>query len=141
MLNTAYALAAGITGLCLALLIVAADYALLPPAESIMPLGDKAAHFVLVGGLALLANLAWPNRMWRVGVLRFMAGSIAVGLLITAEEVSQHWLVHRTFSWADLTANWLGVVAASLVAERLIRRRCRIKNASSRAQAAATTRS
>lgn len=102
--------------------VLAANGGLIPPAERLVPAGDKLAHFVLIGGLALVANLAWRTGWLRVGPLRLMAGSVVVGLLMSAEEVTQLWITNRTFSLADLTANWLGALAASLVAARLIRR-------------------
>ncbi|MBB6429462.1 hypothetical protein [Algisphaera agarilytica] len=117
-----FGLATLLAGVLLIALIAAANFALIPPIQDYIPAGDKLMHFLLMGGLALLANLAWHRHTVSVGAVSFMAGSLVVGVLFSCEEVTQIWLESRTFSWLDLAMNWLGVVAASLVAMRLIQR-------------------
>ena len=80
---------------------------------------DKAGHFVLYGILALLINLtlfhSFPDRR-RVWIA--VSSSVVLALLIGLEEWSQQLFVHRTFSLADLTASYLGVMFFAWVAVR-----------------------
>lgn len=121
-MSNRYGLATAVAAVLIVTVIVAADFALLPPVSAYVPAGDKALHFLLIGGLALLANLALRGRRVSLGLRRPMLGSVVVGLLISAEELSQIWLPSRTFSWMDIAMNTLGVIAAHYLADRLIRR-------------------
>lgn len=79
------------------------------------PGGDKLAHFLLGGCLALLVNLALGRRMLAVGRCRFLIGSVLVAAFISLEEVSQFAFPLRTpdvWDWAAgvggiLLAGWL----------------------------------
>ena len=75
-----------------------------------LPLGDKALHFLLFGGLALVANLALASRGRRSLARAIVIGSILVLIVSTAEEYSNKFLPRRDWSLGDLTANYLGVV-------------------------------
>jgi hypothetical protein len=81
------------------------------------PFGDKAGHFVLIGGLAFLLNYALKHRPtpWRPLGRRVLWGSLIVGVLITLEEISQIWIRSRTFSLGDLAANYAGIVCAQFL--------------------------
>src|SRR5215471_1419055 len=62
-----------------------------------LPLGDKVSHFLLMGTLATLANLALKCRS--AGGSRFSPGlgTIIVTVVVVAEEVSQIWIPSRSF--------------------------------------------
>jgi VanZ family protein len=82
--------------------------------------GDKVGHFILIGGLAFCLNLSLGCRKW-CGLL---AGSVIVVVLCTAEEFSQLLLAgRRNFDWLDLAADYAGILAAGLAAQRLARPR------------------
>lgn len=80
-----------------------------------VPLLDKAIHFVMFGVLALLANATLlRQRRWSA------AGAIATGSLLvvivsTAEEWSNGLVACRTWSLADLAANYLGVLCVGIL--------------------------
>jgi VanZ family protein len=84
-----------------------------------IPYADKVGHFVLYGILALLVNLTLfqtlpdRSRVW-VAVI----SGLLLALLIGLEEFSQRNFPMRTFSLADLSASYLGVIAFSLLAVR-----------------------
>lgn len=84
-----------------------------------LPLGDKAAHFILYGILALLINLTCfhslpsKSRTWIA-----MISGLILGLLIGLEEFSQQYFSSRTFSLSDLSASYLGVIFFSWLAVR-----------------------
>lgn len=105
-----------VLGLAITAIVVAADRGALPAAlvDGIyqIPYGDKVGHFLLMAPLALLADLAAPGK--RFG--RLPAGSAVVALLVTAEEISQAFFPHRTFSGADLAASLAGVVVGARLA-------------------------
>lgn len=94
--------------------VVFLTWALLAPAATVgkyvpdFPHADKALHFLLFGGLVLLARFAFPDPRhltvpgWLVPVL-----ALAYGATI---EITQGLLVpyQRSFEWADIAANGLG---------------------------------
>lgn len=73
------------------------------------PYGDKLAHFVLVGVLALLVDLGW-RRDLRLGRVRLAWAAVAIAAVALVEELTQIALPTRTFDVGDLSANWLGIV-------------------------------
>lgn len=75
-----------------------------------LPLGDKMAHFILVGGVSFFVNLLLEVRMLKVGKTRLLLGSLIVFIFITMEEFSQMFLIRRNFDLIDLTANYLGIL-------------------------------
>lgn len=75
-----------------------------------VPGGDKLAHFMLTGTMALLLNLTLGNRHWRWRSIPILWGSTAVLIFMTAEEFSQIWLQTRTASLVDLLANVSGIM-------------------------------
>ncbi|HSL46066.1 MAG TPA: VanZ family protein [Anaerolineales bacterium] len=99
--------------LFLLLIIVLADTGRLGMLAIIyrIPSADKVGHFILYGILALLLNLtlfrSFPkqNKIW----LAVVSGLI-LAVLIGLEELSQQSFVNRTFSLADLSASYLGVI-------------------------------
>ncbi|NWK56997.1 VanZ family protein [Verrucomicrobiaceae bacterium N1E253] len=82
-----------------------------------IPWGDKLGHVLLFGGLGFCLNL-WVAS---VECLRGKHLLVTVGLLlvVTLEELSQRYLVHRNFDWYDLLANLLGILLFSWLACRV----------------------
>lgn len=74
-----------------------------------LPLGDKMAHFLLVGGISFFVNLLLDVRMLKVGKTQILLGSFLVFSFITLEEFSQMFLIRRNFDLLDLSANYLGI--------------------------------
>lgn len=71
-----------------------------------VPYGDKLGHFLLIGLLALLVDLALGCR----DVRRVPLGPAIVSVLVLAEELSQLALPTRTFDGLDLAADVIGIV-------------------------------
>jgi VanZ family protein len=83
-----------------------------------LPLGDKVSHFLLMGTMAAMANLAFKRRTIAVGSLRPGIGTTVVAVIVVAEEISQIWIPGRTFDLFDLTADFLGMACGDLLARR-----------------------
>lgn len=84
-----------------------------------VPHGDKIGHFVLMGTLALLVNLAMGEHTfcrWRIGRWVILGGTTIVAVLVTLEEFSQIFIDNRTFNPLDLLADYLGMAVANFVA-------------------------
>jgi len=102
----------------LAAIIFSADAGWLPPfAERLhdLPFGDKVMHFLMFGGLALVANLALASRGRRTLARAIVIGSILVLIVATAEEYSNRFVSRRDWSFGDLTANYLGVACLGVL--------------------------
>lgn len=74
-----------------------------------LPLGDKIGHFVLMGTLSFMVNMALRARRIRIGRKQVLLGSLLVFVLVTLEEFSQIWLSTRTFSLMDLVFDYAGI--------------------------------
>jgi len=74
-----------------------------------LPLGDKMAHFLLVGGVSFFVNLLLEVRKMKIGKREILLGSCLVFTFITLEEFSQLFLIRRKFDLIDLSANYLGI--------------------------------
>lgn len=69
--------------------------------------GDVVGHLLLFGGLSFILHLAFPiTRNKRFPILK---GCLFLALFVTLEEVSQIWISSRSFSFLDLTADYLGI--------------------------------
>lgn len=86
-----------------------------------LPGGDKTAHFLVMGLLSFVVNLALAGRTIGVRHLALPLGTVIVLLLVTAEEFSQLLVKGRTFDRADLLCDVAGI-ALGHVAARLARR-------------------
>ena len=75
-----------------------------------VPGGDKTIHFLLTGTMALLLNLSWRARCWRLGPLPIQQGSVVVAVLCTLEEFSQLYMRIRAFDLEDLAYDYAGIV-------------------------------
>ena len=93
----------------IAAIVVLADQGRLPGIIAALydfPNGDKVGHFLLMGGLSLLVNLALPARPLRHHIL----ASLLVAALVALEEASQAWFGTRHAELADLAASLAGIV-------------------------------
>ena len=90
-----------------------------------IPGRDKTGHFVLMGVFALLVTSSIPDRRLRLGSLAVPAGVPLVLVAVTLEEVSQIWLEHRRFSYADLVSSYAGILAFGALAAAFAARRSR----------------
>lgn len=102
-------------------IVVAADMGLLRPLFRLVgrvPHGDTLGHFALLGMLSLTLNLAFRTNLLRIGPFTATKLSWGLALLITIEECSQLALTTRSFSLADLAANYLGIFIFGRWAQR-----------------------
>ena len=98
-----------------------ADYNFAFKLVGYVPYGDKIAHALLYGMMALLLNNSLGFR--RVGIPTHLGGqecppyigSIIVLIFATLEELSQYYIPSRTFDLWDLLADFVGVVLFSLI--------------------------
>ncbi len=74
-----------------------------------VPAADKVGHFVLMGLLSYLLNAALGCRRFCWRRLSLLQGSALTGMIVAIEELSQLWLVHRSFELADLAADLTGI--------------------------------
>ena len=109
----AWAIALGIYVAALAFLVVLVDLGRMwDPVKDLIwktPLGDKVAHFLLVGvlaGLAVRASRGHRAR-WLFGL---PTAALAVFALATGEELSQRWIPSRSVDLYDFLANTSGIV-------------------------------
>ena len=81
---------------------------------------DKAFHFLLFGGLVLLARFAFPDPR-HLAVPGWLVPALALAYS-AAMEVAQGILVqyHRSFEWGDIAANGLGAAGFWLVSVCLL---------------------
>jgi VanZ family protein len=82
------------------------------------PFGDKISHFLLMGIMSALANLAARGRRMRLGPISFGLGTAIVATVVVAEEISQIWIPGRHFDLFDLVADFLGIVCGAILAAR-----------------------
>jgi VanZ family protein len=73
------------------------------------PGADKICHFLLMGTMALLANLALGGRKIQLASKSLYLGSLIVLLLVTLEEFSQLFVSSRSFDLLDLSFDILGI--------------------------------
>lgn len=115
--------------LVLASIIYAADAGIAAPVFAYVrsfPLGDKIAHFILMGTLALLVNLVLSRGLLAGNRHPILIGTAIVAGLVLLEEISQIWIPGRTFSFSDLTADALGIACGALIAR--VPRRSRVRH-------------
>ncbi|MFK8009916.1 MAG: VanZ family protein [Saprospiraceae bacterium] len=74
-----------------------------------LPLRDKMAHFLLVGGVSFFVNLLLDVKKTKLGGKEVLLGSLVVFIFITLEEFSQLFIIRRNFELIDLSANYLGI--------------------------------
>ncbi|MCI5208613.1 MAG: hypothetical protein D3910_07430 [Candidatus Electrothrix sp. ATG2] len=89
----------------------------------LFPGGDKVGHFVLLGIASFFANQVLYPRHFLVFGKVFFVGTLILLVAITAEEISQLFLAHRTFDLLDLSFSYLGIIAGDVVVRVLKRKR------------------
>ncbi|MHC4180365.1 MAG: hypothetical protein ACYSWU_22915, partial [Planctomycetota bacterium] len=73
-------------------IVLAADSGAARPAfrvADLVPLGDKVAHFLLVGIMSLLLNLTLSGTRVRLAPVRLLKGNLILVCVVTLEELSQ----------------------------------------------------
>ena len=108
----------------LALLVVLANsgagtHVLLQISRAV-PGNDKTVHFALMGTMALLLNLSWGARRWRLGPVPVLKGTVLVAVVVTLEEWSQLFVRRRSFSLEDLAYDYLGILLIGQLAIWLV---------------------
>lgn len=83
-----------------------------------IPYGDKIAHAVLYGMMALLLNYGLHFKHIKFLRISLQIGAIYVLLFAGLEELTQYYIPSRTFDIGDLLADFIGVVLASLWKKR-----------------------
>jgi len=74
------------------------------------PGADKICHFILMGTMAMLANLALGGRKIQLFSKSVYLGSLIVLVLVGAEELSQLFITSRSFDLLDLSFDILGIL-------------------------------
>lgn len=83
-----------------------------------IPYGDKIAHALLYGIMALALNYGLNFRSYKLSELGhhdLQIGAIIVLIFATIEECSQYYIPSRTFDLGDLLADFIGVVLFSFI--------------------------
>ncbi len=104
----------------IALVVAAGHGSLAMPALAALPAYDKIGHFLLFGLLSYLVNLRLGAARLRLGRGRVLAGSLALGVVVVAEELSQIWIAQRNFEIADLLADAAGILVFGRFASRSV---------------------
>ena len=81
-----------------------------------VPYGDKAGHVILSGILTLLANLALNCKLIGIGRFQVLLGTVLISIAVIIEEYSQLYIPSRTFSFADLFSDFIGISLCSAIA-------------------------
>ena len=76
-------------------------------------LGDKLGHMAIFALLVVAVYAGLRTWLPRVPALIWAAGGNVI--FSTATELSQMFVRSRSTNWADLTANWLGILAAGVL--------------------------
>ncbi len=112
----------GLFILFIVVIIIFADQGIVPNPIKIMydyAWGDKLGHLILMGTLAFLVNLSCSARRIQLFSRSVLLGSLLVSLAVILEEVSQLFLPSRSFSWLDLSCDFLGIVFASWLISKM----------------------
>jgi hypothetical protein len=83
---------------------------------------DKIGHFLLIGGMAFLLNIALGLREVRGLGMPWLVGSLIVGAVFTIEEISQIWIPSRSFDLLDLAGDFGGILFFGWLAKFVVRR-------------------
>jgi hypothetical protein len=107
------------------LIIICADEGILKPVYAFVgthPGSDKVGHFLLIGGMAFLLNIALGLREMRWLGVGWLLGSVIVGTIFTLEEISQIWIPSRSFDLLDLAGDFGGILFFGWLAKWVVRR-------------------
>lgn len=90
------------------------------------PYGDKISHFLLMGFLSFLINLALKAKTFRLWKIDLLLGTLIVLAVVTIEEFSQKFIRGRSFDLIDLVADFAGIILfgelARLICRKLLRK-------------------
>jgi VanZ family protein len=102
----------------LLVIIISAYLKVIPVKLSTIPFYDTIGHFVLIGIAAFLSHLALKKR--KVNVFNFTVplAPILVCLFTMLEEFLQILSPNRTFDVVDLTADFIGIILFTWLAEK-----------------------
>jgi VanZ family protein len=104
-------------------IVILADRNSLPPLLRLikeLPFGDKVGHFMLMGMMSFLTNLALKAKELQLGKFRILQGTLLVIIPVTLEEMSQVFFPSRTLDLMDLTADYLGIFGFGQLAAFLL---------------------
>ena len=103
---------AGGYGLLISAVVVSASCGWFPSAFNWVRslVSDKVLHFLLVGLMALLLNLAIGRKPVYRSIKWLLWGTAIMLVVATVEEFSQILFSRRTFDWLDLGCNYLGII-------------------------------
>ena len=87
-----------------------------------LPYGDKVGHFVLMGFLSLMVNLALRARNFQIWKFKYLLGSLIVTAVVLVEEISQIFIRGRTFDLGDLLFGFVGIVIFGEIARIVCRK-------------------
>jgi VanZ family protein len=88
-----------------------------------IPYGDKLGHFLLMGFLSFLLNMALSSRTFKLWKFNYLLGSLIGLIVVTIEEISQIFVRGRTFDWGDLVFDYLGIFLFGELARFICRRK------------------
>lgn len=74
-----------------------------------IPGADKTGHFLLMGTFSFLVNIACSGQQISIWSIRCLKGTLIVVALVTLEELTQIFILTRTFSLLDLGADYAGI--------------------------------
>ncbi len=87
------------------------------------PYGDKVGHIGLFGVLTMLSIVGTGFYSILMGRYHLYIGALFVIIFVVIEELSQLFIALRAFDVFDLTADFVGISLASLMAKHLSKRR------------------
>ncbi|MCU0778375.1 MAG: VanZ family protein [Akkermansiaceae bacterium] len=90
------------------------------PLLSRIPAGDKLGHIGLFATLSLLCNLAFP-KCSRSAIPILTTATFVLLLLLTLDEISQHFIPNRSFDPLDWLANGLGLLIGQTAATAFLK--------------------
>ncbi len=85
-----------------------------------IPYGDKIAHALLYGLMALFLNFGLNFKTKNILGYSMQMGSMIVLLFAGIEELSQYYFPSRTLDIYDFIADFIGVVLASFIRKKAL---------------------
>lgn len=87
-----------------------------------LPYGDKLGHILLYGALTTLMVIALKFKTISIHKKKVQLGSILVLGFAFIEEITQLFLVNRTFDLNDIVSDVIGVVVFTVITTRYVNR-------------------
>ena len=87
-----------------------------------LPYGDKLGHILLYGALTTLMVIALKFKTISIHKKNVQLGSILVLGFAFIEEITQLFLVNRTFDLNDIVSDVIGVVVFTVITTRYVNR-------------------